>query len=97
MLTICFRSREMLKGFIGGSATPRTIAAFQDILSTRAETSDLMWVSREWKPRPVSQFATHRTPAKIRRDVMSSPRIQHVIEEVRTTMQHYGNNKITCM
>jgi len=63
----------------------RRLSAFSDIL--RGRRSDLLWVTKEWRPQPVTQHARTRTPAKIRQDVVSSAKMQHTIEQVRNCLR----------
>jgi hypothetical protein len=62
--------------------TTRSLQAFKDILVDRYSSSDFMWMSQDWRPR-VAYLHTFKTnPQKIKQDVLKSPQVQHVIEEV---------------
>jgi hypothetical protein len=63
--------------------TTRSLLDFKDILLDRYGTSDFMWMSQEWQPQ-VAYLRTLKTnPQKIKHDVLESPRVQHVIAEVK--------------
>ncbi|XP_046401821.1 dihydroxyacetone phosphate acyltransferase [Ischnura elegans] len=63
------------------SNTARSLKEFRDIIGERYHSSDIFWVSREWRPSPSYRHAKKRTPYEVKLDIMMSPRIQHVVEE----------------
>ncbi|KAJ9588732.1 hypothetical protein L9F63_017967, partial [Diploptera punctata] len=62
--------------------TTRTIQNFKDILADRYGTSDFMWMSRDWKPVLAYPHLNNTNPQKIKVDVLNSPRVEHIIEEL---------------
>ena len=62
--------------------TTRSLQSFKDILLDRYGTSDFLWMSREWLPLTAYPHLNNTNPHKIKVDVLNSPRIKHVIEEV---------------
>ncbi|KAG8235470.1 hypothetical protein J437_LFUL014100 [Ladona fulva] len=60
----------------------RSLAEFKDIIGERFKSSDIFWVSREWKPSPSYRNGKRRTPEEVKLDIITSTRIQHVIEEL---------------
>jgi hypothetical protein len=58
----------------------RQLSSFSDILQGRR--SDLLWVTKEWRPQPVTYHARARSAAKIRQDVVSSAKMQHTVDQV---------------
>lgn len=63
--------------------TTRSLLDFKDILLDRYGTSDFMWMSQEWQPQVAYLHTLKTNPQKIKRDVLESPRVQHVIAEVK--------------
>lgn len=60
----------------------RSLQAFKDILVDRYGSSDFMWMSQDWQPRVAYLHTVKTNPQKIKQDVLKSPRVLHVIEEV---------------
>ena len=63
--------------------TTRSLLDFKDILLDRYGTSDFMWMSQEWQPHVAYLHNLKTNPQKIKCDVLESPRVQHVIQEVK--------------
>ncbi|XP_071454036.1 dihydroxyacetone phosphate acyltransferase [Hetaerina americana] len=59
----------------------RSLFEFKDIIGERYNSSDIFWVSREWRPSPSYRHAKKRTPDQVKLDITMGPRIQHIIEE----------------
>jgi hypothetical protein len=72
------RQRQMIMEY----ETTRSLQAFKDILVDRYGSSDFMWMSQDWRPRVANLHTFKTNPQKIKLDVLKSPRVQHVIEEV---------------
>jgi hypothetical protein len=62
--------------------TTRNLQAFKDILLDRYGTSDFMWMSQDWQPHVAYLHTCKTNPQKIKLDVLKSPRVQHIVEEV---------------
>ena len=63
--------------------TTRSLLAFKDILQDRYGTSDFMWMSQEWQPQVAYMHSLKTNPQKIKLDVLKSPRVRHIVEEVK--------------
>ncbi|XP_065334022.1 dihydroxyacetone phosphate acyltransferase isoform X1 [Cloeon dipterum] len=71
--------QEVLRHTCPSPAGPRVLSTFRNILDR--DSCDLVWVTKEWRPQQVTLHARTRTTAKIRQDVISSPKMQHTIEQ----------------
>ncbi|XP_059476825.1 dihydroxyacetone phosphate acyltransferase [Neocloeon triangulifer] len=72
--------QDVLRHACPSSSKARLLSTFKNILER--ENCDFMWVTKEWRPQPVTQHSRTRSTAQIRQDVFASPKMQHTVEEL---------------
>lgn len=65
-----------------GINQPRNMNSFRDILEERRQTSDVLWITREWQPVRTVAEAEATNPLNVRNAVLNSARLKETIKQV---------------